>query len=49
MSSVQNLNEIIVLDKGKVIQKGNHRELINQKGYYKQVYSKQITKKDDHI
>ena len=49
VSSVQNLNEIIVLDKGKVIQKGNHRELINQKGYYKQVYSKQITKKDDQI
>ena len=31
LSSVQNLNEIIVLDKGKLIQKGNHQLLINQK------------------
>ena len=45
MSSVQNLNEIIVLEEGKIIQKGSHKELVNQKGYYKEVYSKQLTKK----
>ena len=49
LSSVQNLNEIIVLDNGKIIQKGNHELLINQNGYYKDVYSKQLTKKDDKI
>tara|TARA_B100001175_G_scaffold316532_1_gene330702 strand:+ start:6837 stop:8600 length:1764 start_codon:yes stop_codon:yes gene_type:complete len=49
LSSVQNLNEIIVLDKGKIIQKGNHEFLINQNGYYKYVYSKQLTKKYDKI
>ena len=49
LSSVQNLNEIIVLDKGKIIQKGNHELLMNQNGYYKDVYSKQLTKKDDKI
>ena len=49
LSSVQNLNEIIVLDKGKIVQKGNHELLINQNGYYKDVYSKQLTKKDDKI
>lgn len=49
LSSVQSLNEIIVLDKGKIIQKGNHELLINQNGYYKNVYSKQVTKKDDKI
>ena len=49
LSSVQNLNEIIVLDKGKIIQKGNHELLINQNGYYKDVYSKQLTKKDNKI
>ena len=49
LSSVQNLNEIIVLEKGKIIQKGNHELLINQNGYYKDVYSKQLTKKDDKI
>ncbi len=49
LSSVQNLNEIIVLDKGKIIQKGNHELLINQNGYYKDIYSKQLTKKYDKI
>ena len=49
LSSVQNLNEIIVLEKGKIIQKGNHELLMNQNGYYKDVYSKQLTKKDDKI
>ncbi len=49
LSSVQNLNEIIVLDKGKIIQKGNHELLINQNGYYKDLYSKQLTKKDHKI
>ena len=49
LSSVQNLNEIIVLDKGKIIQKGNHELLINKNGYYKDIYSKQLTKKDDKI
>ena len=49
LSSVQNQNEIIVLDKGKIIQKGNHKLLIKQNGYYKEVYTKQLTKKDDKI
>jgi len=49
LSSVQNLNEIIVLEKGKIIQKGNHELLMNQNGYYKDIYSKQLTKKDDKI
>ena len=47
LSSVQNLDEIIVLEKGKIIQKGNHETLKKQKGYYKKVYSDQISKKDD--
>ena len=46
LSSVQNLNSIIVLEKGKIIQKGNHRKLVSEKGYYKELHSKQLTKKD---
>ena len=47
LSSVQNLNEIIVLKDGKIIQKGNHEKLIKQTGYYKELFNKQLTKKDD--
>tara|TARA_B100001939_G_C16946055_1_gene620391 strand:- start:437 stop:2200 length:1764 start_codon:yes stop_codon:yes gene_type:complete len=49
LSSVQNLDEIIVLEKGKIIQRGNHETLKKQKGYYKKVYSDQKSKKDDSI
>jgi len=45
LSSVQNLDEIIVLGDGKIIQKGNHEQLIKEKGYYKELFQKQLTKK----
>tara|TARA_B100001109_G_scaffold38920_2_gene30554 strand:+ start:115 stop:1872 length:1758 start_codon:yes stop_codon:yes gene_type:complete len=47
LSSIQNLDDIIVLSDGKILQKGNHEKLISQKGYYKELYKKQLTKKDD--
>ena len=47
ISSVKDLDKIIVLNSGKIIQIGNHEQLINEKGYYKELYYKQINKKDD--
>ncbi len=47
LSSVQNLNEIIILKDGKIIQRGNHEKLVKEKGYYKEIFQKQLTKKDD--
>ncbi|HIG90444.1 MAG TPA: ATP-binding cassette domain-containing protein, partial [Flavobacteriaceae bacterium] len=46
ISSIKNTNNIIVLKNGKIIQEGNHDQLINQKGYYKQLYNKQIIEKE---
>tara|TARA_Y100000991_G_scaffold72507_1_gene54532 strand:- start:24753 stop:26453 length:1701 start_codon:yes stop_codon:yes gene_type:complete len=43
ISSVQNLNEIIVMEKGEIIQKGSHEKLISQNGYYKELFYKQFT------
>lgn len=45
LSSVENLDNIIVLHEGKIIQSGNHKNLLKEKGYYKKLYSKQLTKK----
>ncbi len=39
--SVMNADRIYVLDKGKVIESGNHQELMDKKGYYYKLYELQ--------
>ena len=34
LSTVKNADKIIVLDKGKVVEEGNHQELVAKKGAY---------------
>ncbi|MBT8286778.1 MAG: ABC transporter ATP-binding protein [Flavobacteriaceae bacterium] len=46
ISSVKNADQIIVLDHGKVIQKGKHEQLINIDGYYQELYKKQLSEKE---
>ena len=43
VSSAKNANKIIVLEDGKIIQEGTHEILINQSGYYKDLYLKQLS------
>lgn len=38
IQSVMDADLIIVLDKGKIIQKGSHQELVEQDGIYRQIY-----------
>jgi subfamily B ATP-binding cassette protein MsbA len=42
LSTVQNASKILVLEKGKIIQKGKHEELINIDGLYKQLHKMQF-------
>ncbi len=37
LSTIQNADLIIVIDKGKIVQKGKHEELILQKGLYQKL------------
>lgn len=39
LSTVRNSDEIMVLDAGRIIEKGNHKELINKKGVYYSLYT----------
>ena len=39
LSTVRNSNAIMVLDKGKIIERGTHEQLIEQKGTYYQLYT----------
>ncbi|EOS60379.1 hypothetical protein C815_01436 [Firmicutes bacterium M10-2] len=38
LSTIRNADEIIVLDHGKIIENGNHEQLLKQKGVYYQLY-----------
>ncbi|MBS1535121.1 MAG: ABC transporter ATP-binding protein [Bacteroidetes bacterium] len=46
VSSAKNADKIIVLDQGKIIQQGTHNQLINQEGYYAELYLKQLSEKE---
>ena len=39
LSTVKNSDVIIVLDKGRIIERGNHEELLEKKGQYYQLYT----------
>lgn len=41
LSTVKNCDEIIVLDKGEIVERGNHDELMQKGGYYKFLYESQ--------
>lgn len=46
VSSAKNADQIIVLEDGKITQTGNHENLINIDGYYKELYTKQLSEKE---
>jgi ATP-binding cassette subfamily B protein len=39
LSTVRNANAIMVLENGKIIERGDHDDLISQKGKYYQLYT----------
>ena len=47
VSSAKNADKIIILDEGEIIQQGPHNQLINEKGYYKELYEQQLLEKEN--
>ncbi len=47
LSTIKNAHTIIVLDKGSLVEKGTHQELLNAGGAYKRVYEMQFTRHDN--
>ena len=46
VSSAKNADKILIIDQGKIVQQGTHNQLINQEGYYRSLYLKQIAEKE---
>ena len=44
LSTIQHCDNIILLDQGRIIEQGNHQELLSQKGRYHQLYMLQYSK-----
>lgn len=46
VSSAKNADKIIILEDGKILQQGTHNQLVNETGYYKELYLKQLSEKE---
>ena len=42
LSTIQDVDEIIVMDQGRIVETGNHRELLAKKGRYSELYMTQF-------
>jgi ATP-binding cassette subfamily B protein len=47
LSTIQHADNIIVMQKGEIIEQGNHQDLLKAKGHYYQLYRLQYDKKID--
>ena len=45
LSTIKNADLILVMDKGNVIEQGNHDELMEKNGFYAKLYNSQFSKK----
>ncbi len=42
ISTIRNADEIVVVDQGRIVEKGTHEQLLARQGYYAELYNKQL-------
>ncbi len=47
LSTIKNCDRILVIKNGQILEDGSHKELLQQKGYYYDLYTKQVAKKTE--
>ncbi|MCK8061396.1 MULTISPECIES: ABC transporter ATP-binding protein [unclassified Fusibacter] len=47
LSTIRSADVILVMKKGRVVEKGNHHELMSQKGYYYKLYTHQFVEEEE--
>ncbi len=43
LSTVENSEKIIVLDQGRIVEEGSHKQLMKKNGYYSKLYNSYYT------
>jgi ATP-binding cassette subfamily B protein len=46
VSTIKNADKILVLDKGEIVESGNHDQLMDEKGVYYELYEKQLLEEE---
>jgi len=48
LSTIRNADMIYVLDNGRIVESGTHDQLVNRKGKYQELYSRQKGEIESH-
>jgi ATP-binding cassette subfamily B protein len=47
LSTIRNADQVLVLDKGQIVERGKHDELLERKGFYYNLYMSQFRRQDE--